>query len=95
MKAAIIKIGNSQGIRIPEPILKQCDFNSEVELEIHARKLVIKPSSTVRKNWEKAFKTLARNGDDNLLENVTTEWEEDGGECVPFKWHNLIFFHTC
>ena len=43
MKAAIIKIGNSQGLRIPKPIIKQCGFNQEVELEVHDKKLIIKP----------------------------------------------------
>ncbi len=32
MKASIIQIGNSQGLRIPKPDLEQCGFNGEVEL---------------------------------------------------------------
>lgn len=80
MKTAIIQIGNSQGLRIPKPILKQCGFNGEVELEVHNKKLVIKSTANARQNWEKAFKAMAQNGDDNLLEHVTTKWEEDEWE---------------
>ncbi len=33
MKAQIIQIGNSKGIRIPRPLLEQCQLEDEVELE--------------------------------------------------------------
>jgi len=45
MKAAIIQIGNSQGLRIPKPILQQCGLEGEVELEVHDKELVIKSTS--------------------------------------------------
>ena len=80
MKASIIKIGNSQGLRIPKPILKQCGFNGEVELEVHDKELVIKSTAHARQNWSTAFKAMAQNGDDNLLESVATKWEEDEWE---------------
>ena len=59
MKATIIKIGNSQGIRIPKPILEQCGFEKEVELEVHENELLIRSSKQPRKNWGKAFQTMA------------------------------------
>ncbi len=80
MKASIIQIGNSQGLRIPKPILEQCGFGDEVELKVHDKELVIKSASRVRQNWAEAFKAMAHNGDDNLLDFVTTEWDEDGWE---------------
>jgi len=80
MKAAIIKIGNSQGLRIPKPIIKQCGFNQEVELEVHDKELIIKPANHPRQNWEKAFKTMAKNGDDKLIEIPETKWGEEEWE---------------
>jgi antitoxin MazE len=80
MKASIIQIGNSQGLRIPKPILKQCGFNGEVELEVQDKKLVIKSTTHARQNWAKAFKAMAQNGDDNLLEPIATKWDEDEWE---------------
>lgn len=77
MRASIIKIGNSQGIRLPKPILEQCGFNQEVELEVHNHELVIKSPSNPRDNWEKAFMAMAANGDDKLLDPVSmTQWDE-------------------
>jgi antitoxin MazE len=80
MKASIIQIGNSQGLRIPKPILKQCGFEGEVELEVQDKQLIIKPYAPVRKNWEKAFKIMARNGDDQLLDFGSNQWDEEEWE---------------
>ncbi len=80
MKASIIKIGNSQGIRIPKPVLDQCGFEKEVELEIVNQELIIKAPVTVRKNWASSFKKMSQNHDDHLLDFPAVEWEEDEWE---------------
>lgn len=43
MKTSIVKIGNSQGIRIPKHILAQADINTNVELELKNGGLLITP----------------------------------------------------
>lgn len=81
MKVSIIKIGNSQGLRIPKPILKQCGFNREVELEIHDKELIIKSiSHSPRQDWEKAFKLMAKTKDDKLVEFPESKWDEEEWE---------------
>ena len=80
MKASIIQIGNSQGLRIPKPILRQCGFGSEVELEVQDKQLIIKPHTSVRKNWEKAFERMAQNAEDQLLEFCPGQWDEEEWE---------------
>ncbi len=79
MRATIIKIGNSQGIRIPKPILQQCGFTGEVELEVHNRELVIRPAKQPRQTWDTAFEAMAQYGDDMLLDPDTgpqATWDE-------------------
>ena len=66
MKTKIIKIGNSQGIRIPKTIIEQCGFNNSVEMEVINGSLVLTPTK-VRVGWEDSFKEMAANGDDELL----------------------------
>lgn len=44
MKAALVPIGNSQGIRIPKAILDQCGLSGEVEMTVEGEALVIRPS---------------------------------------------------
>lgn len=68
MKAQIIKIGNSKGIRIPTTILRQCKLDETVNLEIENSKLVITPYKELRANWESSFKQMALNKDDILLD---------------------------
>lgn len=42
MKVQIIDIGNSKGIRIPQAVLKQVVFGSEVEMEVAEGKITLK-----------------------------------------------------
>lgn len=46
MKMQIIKIGNSKGIRIPAPMLKQCGITDFIDVEIVDGTIQIKPSTS-------------------------------------------------
>lgn len=81
MKASLVKIGNSQGVRIPKSIIEQCGFTNEVEFEVRNRELVIKPLRRPRQAWESAFKAMAASGDDALLDSpVNSKWDEEEWE---------------
>ena len=71
MKAQIVPIGNSKGIRIPKPVLEQCKITNEVELSVQDGVIVIEPvladDSTPRRNWGAAFARMHEAGDDELL----------------------------
>jgi antitoxin MazE len=79
MKAKLIQIGNSKGIRLPKSVLDQCDLQDEVELEIENNYLIITPVSKIRSGWDQAFTEMAEKGDDALIDKdvvSTTEWDE-------------------
>ena len=79
MRATIVKIGNSRGIRIPKPVFEQCGFEDEVEMEIHENELVIRSPRQIRQGWEEAFKSMSNLGDDKSLaefEELSTSWDE-------------------
>ncbi len=84
MKTTLVKIGNSQGIRIPKPILEQCGLQGEVEIEVHNQELVIRSAHQVRQNWGSAFEKMARLADDSLLDvNIEigqSSWDDEGWE---------------
>jgi len=44
METSIVKIGNSQGVRIPKTLLNQINLKGRVKLEIKKNTLVISPS---------------------------------------------------
>ncbi len=79
MRVRIIKIGNSQGIRIPKPILEQTGIMEDVELEVEKDQIIIRPISNPRVGWNLAFKTMAEKDDDELIqgtENISHSWDE-------------------
>jgi antitoxin MazE len=78
LKTRIIKIGNSQGIRIPKLLLHQVGLFDEVEVEAQSGQLIVRPSTASRHGWDEQFQTMTMNGDDRLLDAemlVPTEWE--------------------
>jgi antitoxin MazE len=78
MKTRIIKIGNSQGVRIPKVLLEQSGLGGEVEIEVHAAQIVIRPVDRPRPGWDEAFRSMAEHEDDRLLdEDLTgqTNWD--------------------
>ena len=68
MKANIVRIGNSQGIRIPKVVLEQTRLSGEVELEVRDRQIVIRPVEKPRQSWAQRFRAMAERGDDKLLD---------------------------
>ena len=83
IKTRIIQIGNSQGIRIPKPILEQLGFTEEVELEVLPGQLVVRSAHQPRQQWDEYFKAMAEAGDDQLLDDellTLTDWEESEWE---------------
>jgi antitoxin MazE len=70
MRARIVRIGNSHGIRLPKPLLEQVGVapDSEVELEARAGRLVVTPLRRPREGWAEAF---ARANGEALLDAET------------------------
>ena len=57
--AHLIKIGNSQGIRIPQPLIKQANLqDKEFEIQVVDNGLLITPIKKSRKGWEEQFKRI-------------------------------------
>lgn len=82
MKAQIIQIGNSQGIRIPKMMLEETRLSGEVELEVHKDGLLIRSVQKPRSNWDAAFKALADSDDDQPHSPVPAT----GFESKEWKW---------
>ncbi|MGA9998063.1 MAG: AbrB/MazE/SpoVT family DNA-binding domain-containing protein [Pyrinomonadaceae bacterium] len=75
-----MKIGNSQGVRIPKILLERSQLAEEVELEAEDNRIVIRSTRQPRQNWESAFRAMAERGDDKLLAGdalTQTRWDED------------------
>ena len=78
MKTAIVRIGNSRGIRIPKPLLEQCRLRDEVEMEIREDGLLIRGVAEPRSGWDDAFRRMRERNDDTLVDegsSAATRWD--------------------
>lgn len=75
----LTKIGNSQGIRIPKPLIQQAHLeNVELELQVLENGLLIKPvNNTARKGWEKNIEEVLSKHkgmqDEGVLEDLLND----------------------
>ena len=79
MKTRIVRIGNSQGIRIPKLLLQHSNLPEEVELEAEFDRIIIRSAKKPRQDWSAAFRSMGKGGDDSLLDKSAlsqTTWDE-------------------
>jgi len=79
MKARIVRIGNSKGIRIPKPLIEQTGLSDEVTIEAEGNRLVIRAVRRPRAGWAEKFQAMAAAGEDQLLDGdavATSEWDK-------------------
>lgn len=75
MEATIRKMGNSQGLLIPKPILAQLGLEGTVDLQVRDGVLEIRPLRRhPREGWASDAQRIAEQGDDALV------WPEVGNE---------------
>jgi antitoxin MazE len=81
IKSRVIKVGNSQGIRIPKLLLEQSGIQENVEIEVRDNQLIITAAPHSRVGWAAAFTEMANNQDDLLLdESTATAWDQEEWE---------------
>jgi antitoxin MazE len=82
MLTKIRRLGNSRGIIIPKPMLKQAGLQDEAEILVEGNTLVLRqPKRAPRAGWAEASKKLAASGDDKLV------WPQFANEAdADWKW---------
>jgi antitoxin MazE len=81
MKAKIVRIGNSRGIRIPKPLLEEAGLGEEVELRVVDGGIMIAAETGPRAGWAEAAALAKERGDNTLLDEVvltrfdSVDWE--------------------
>lgn len=68
MEVAIRKMGNSQGVLIPKPILKQAGLEGSADLRLRAGVIEIRPIRRhPREGWAEDARRLAGSGGDAMV----------------------------
>ncbi len=78
MKSAIVRIGNSKGVRIPKSLLEQAGITGPVELWAEDGRVVVERVADPREGWEQAFKAadIDESGE-LLLGEFPNDFDED------------------
>ena len=81
----LVRIGNSQGVRIPKAIIEQAQLeNKELEFKIIDDGLLIRPIKNPREGWKKQFDKVAERQE---LSAVDQEWLDAPLSCDEgWKW---------
>lgn len=78
MRAKLIRIGNSRGIRLAKPLLEEVGLTDEVEIHASPGVLTITPVEIPRAGWAEAAASIQSEG---LLDDASAtrfddeEWE--------------------
>jgi antitoxin MazE len=54
MRARLVKIGNSRGLRLAKPLLEQAGLSDEVDIQAAPGLLTIRPVARPRAGWAEA-----------------------------------------
>ena len=82
MRTTLKRVGNSQGVIIPKPLLAQIGLEHDVEIDVEDGAIVLrKPQRTPREGWAAVSRAIAGANDDGLL------WPEfDHAEDRDLAW---------
>lgn len=78
MKAHIVRIGNSRGIRLPKTLLQEAQLEDEVELQAEPGRILISKTAKPRAGWSAAAKRMRERDEDCLIDQPTpTQFDKE------------------
>jgi antitoxin MazE len=82
MKTKLVRIGNSQGIRLPKSLIEECRLEGDVELDVKDGMILIRNPHQPRAGWSDAFAEMHSKGDDQILidHRIHTAWDDQEWE---------------
>lgn len=82
MKARLVQIGNSRGVRLPKPLIEEAGLGDEVELRVREGAIFILAARAPRTGWAEAARVLHERGGSGLLDAPTpTRFDDE-----DWKW---------
>lgn len=91
MRAKLVRIGNSRGVRLPKPVLEESGLPEDIEIKVEADRIVLMPARKhPREGWAESARRMVANRDDvDLWEGATglNSWDEEEWEWPEdFQW---------
>ena len=75
MKAQVIQIGNSKGIRIPKVLLEESGIRDDVELEVCPEGILVRNVRSPRRGWDGIFRAMADQDEDHPTSSDLTSFD--------------------
>jgi antitoxin MazE len=77
----LIKIGNSQGVRLPKTLLEMSGIKDEIAIIIDNGQIIIRGEERKKNRigWEKSFQEMTEENQDQILDKETistSSWDE-------------------
>ncbi len=79
MQANLIKIGNSQGVRLPKAVVEQAGLSDKLDIEVSGKSVIIRSIKQPRENWDLAAEACHRLGEDRLDDWDVVTGDFEGG----------------
>jgi antitoxin MazE len=77
MKARLIRIGNSRGVRLPKPLIEEAGLKDDVQLRVRDGEVIITSVNEPRSGWAEAARHARNQDHDRLLDESTpTEFDQ-------------------
>lgn len=80
MRAKLVAIGTSKGIRLPKYLLEKYHLEDEIEMIETRRGIVLVSAKIPRQGWKEAFKKIAGSKHDRLIEMPESDWDKEEWE---------------
>jgi len=81
MKARLVRIGNSRGVRLPKPLIEEAGLEDDVELVVRDGAIVIASAQRPRAGWAAAAKRLQHRDHDRFGDPlVPTRFDDEEWE---------------
>lgn len=78
IKTRVVRIGNSQGIRLPKSLLEESQLPEEVEIHAEPGRLVVSAAHGPRSGWAEAARAMRVRDEDRMLDEPTpTRFDEE------------------
>jgi len=76
MRSKIVRIGNSQGVRLPKLMIGQAGLSEDVELRVEAGQIVIEAPRKARAGWAEAAQRAHAAGHDRFESTGATQFDQ-------------------
>lgn len=77
MKARLIRIGNSRGVRLPKTVIEEAGLSEEVDVGVQDGAVIIRPAARPRSGWADAAKQARERGEDRLIDESSSTRFDD------------------